>query len=388
MASAGQFQECFSMRKVGTTDFCAHDRRKSRKGFQSKGVDFVCLPSVVVPIFNVNVPVREVKSNRGAIPVDRSPLVACQYRNNAPLSSYGIIPLIEFKSELKYVKACKGEKWTFWTMNLRTGKIRVKRFKCKSWRHEGECARARNAYDFVRIREAIKGLGEGWVYMVLTFNQNDSVLNTYKKVYECWDRFRKRLCRKYGKIKYIVTVERHKSGYPHLNVLIFNRELFGELSGEGWRIWRSESGWGGRNVVECGFGFRLWAETVRSEDAIAGYFVKLCSEAAKLDQLPVNAPKHFRRIRASQGLLPKRIKCEDITGGVIKVEFERVKVIGDRIVVVYKSLIKILNSILNDRIKVVRKGVRKFLISILNRRIRVKGVNEVKGDRVVFVMRK
>jgi hypothetical protein len=355
--------------------------------FQTKGFDFDCVPpSAVAPIFNLNTPARNVKLN-GAIPVDRSPGVACQYWNKAPLS-YSIIPVIEFKHDLKYVKACKQRRWTFWTMNLRTGRIRVKRFLCKSWRHEGGCARAKNAYDFVRIREAIKRMGEGWSYLVLTFDQRDSILNTYKKIYECWDKFRKRISRRYGKIKYIVTVERHRSGYPHLNALIFNRELFRELSGEGWKEWRSEKGWGGRNVVECGFGYRLWAEPVRCQEAIAGYFVKLCSETAKLDQLPVNAPKHFRRIRASKGLLPKRVRNEDLTGGVIKVEIERVKVIGDRIVVVHKSLIKILNSILNDQIKVVRKGVKKFLISILNRRIRVKGVNEVKGDRVVFVMRK
>jgi hypothetical protein len=358
-----------------------------RRTVQTKGLNFVCVPpSVVVPIFNLNTPARNVKSNNGAIPVDNATgRVACQYRNNAPL--YSIIPIREFKSDLKYIKACREKKWTFWVRNLRTGKINVKRFKCQSWRHEGVCARAKNAYDFVRIREAIKRMGEGWSYLVLTFDQRDSVLNTYKKIYECWDKFRKRLSRRYGKIKYIVTVEKHRSGYPHLNALIFNRELFRELSGEGWKEWRSERGWGGRTVVECGFGVRLWAEPVRCQEAIAGYFVKLCSETAKLDQLPVNAPKHFRRIRASRGLLPKRIKCEDVTGGVIKVEIERVKVIGDRIVVVPESLVKILNSKLSGQIIKVKRILNSRLNDWISW-IRVENVDKMKGDRVVVVMRK
>jgi hypothetical protein len=126
------------------------------------------------------------------------------------------------------------------------------------------------------------------------------------------------LFRRYGRFDYVCTIERHKSGYPHLNVLVFSQGLFGECLGDGWKMWRSERGWGGQNVPECGFGFRLWAEPVRDYDAMCGYLVKICRETAKVEQLPVNAPKHFRRIRASRGLLPPVYKSLDVTGGLVK----------------------------------------------------------------------
>ena len=50
---------------------------------------------------------------------------------------------------------------------------------------------------------------------------------------------------------------------------------------------------------------------------MAGYLTKLAREltgAGVKSQVPVNAPRHFRRIRASAKLLPPRKKNPDITG--------------------------------------------------------------------------
>jgi hypothetical protein len=58
---------------------------------------------------------------------------------------------------------------------------------------------------------------------------------------------------------------------------------------------------------------------MREANAMAGYLVKLAREltgAAVKDQVPVNAPSHFRRLRASQGLLPPPYKNPEITGAL------------------------------------------------------------------------
>jgi hypothetical protein len=76
---------------------------------------------------------------------------------------------------------------------------------------------------------------------------------------------------------------------------------------KGWRRWFRDA------AVRAGFGPVVWAEciTPRNPDALAGYFIKLARELTggvggdKGDQSPVDAPKGFRRIRASRGLLPK-----------------------------------------------------------------------------------
>jgi hypothetical protein len=130
----------------------------------------------------------------------------------------------------------------------------------------------------------------------------------------------KRLVRKYGKLEYIMTVEQHRDGYPHINLLLLNPNVYAVCRGDGWKRWRNGRGWLGRNAVECGFGLRVWAEPLRNEgaDKLAGYVIALANESCKLCQLPVNAPKRFRRIRASQKLMPAKVKDPTVTGGLIK----------------------------------------------------------------------
>lgn len=60
-----------------------------------------------------------------------------------------------------------------------------------------------------------------------------------------------------------------------------------------------------------GFGRRVWVEVVDSSEAMAAYLVKVAEEFSRSafkvgDQRPLGAPRHFRRMRASRGLLPAR----------------------------------------------------------------------------------
>jgi hypothetical protein len=71
------------------------------------------------------------------------------------------------------------------------------------------------------------------------------------------------------------------------------------------------------SAVACGFGPIGWLEPLRSQEAMAGYFVKLARElTGEKDnlQIPIEAHAHFRRLRASVRLLPPPLKNPDMTG--------------------------------------------------------------------------
>lgn len=73
----------------------------------------------------------------------------------------------------------------------------------------------------------------------------------------------------------------------------------------GWKAWLE------REAERAGFGRITWAELLapRSLGSMAGYLVKLARELTggaqkRGDQTPLSAPRGFRRLRASQGMLP------------------------------------------------------------------------------------
>ena len=232
--------------------------------------------------------------------------VACQYRNKWPLHSRN-------RATGGYVDACESGTWHLHLTRKSTGETWSKVFKCRSWRHEGACRRWKGSQDFVRIREGLKK-HDSWVYMVLTFDRSRSLVSAYRRIVDCWKRFEKRLRRRYGRIEYITLIEQHRDGYPHVNVVIHNPEFCAQAAGEGWKTLRRV--WG-PIAQACGFGLRFWLEPVRSKAAIAGYYVKLVGEMGKTTQVPVKAPRHFRRLRASRGLLPPVYKDDDVTGVLV-----------------------------------------------------------------------
>lgn len=273
---------------------------------------------------------------------------------------------------LSYIEHCKAGDASFFYYKRGDGvdvgdkkKVLLGRSKCNSWRHEGECARWRNAKDFARIKEALESKGEGWIYILLTLGKEarsePELYRIYRDLLFRWDKLRKRLERGFGKVDYIATVEEHRDHVPHINLLLWNSELQKVCCCEAWKkfwdshaqelgavtdkdelkrlrdrlrkeIWESDESaslrsfrrdWLETNAVACGYGKRIWVEPVYSNDAIAGYMVKLCSEVAKLNQLPVCAPKGFRRLRASRGLLPGK-KESEFTGGLILEPVEQI----------------------------------------------------------------
>jgi len=258
--------------------------------------------------------------------------LACQYWNKSPL-----LDTKELTGSLspdgayspKYINACKQGAWSIvtWPVDL-PEKARVRPFKCRSWRHEGECAKWRGAQDFKRIEGALKNNPGFWVYMVFTFDRTEwrNEFDAYKGLLACWDKFRKRFEREFGKFQYIVLCEKHGDGWPHINILIRNEKFAEKCAGDGWKSVRKS--WVKPHSIECGFGKISWVEPVRDETAMAGYCVKLMKtvgEISKLNQAPVNAPKNFRRLRSSRGLLPPPHKNPNITGWLEMEPFEVVE---------------------------------------------------------------
>jgi len=168
------------------------------------------------------------------------------------------------------------------------------------------------------------------VYCVLTFDPAafGDRWEAYREGGKCWNNsLREAFRRSVGAVDYLQTWESTRRGWPHLNLILSGDRLREAVEAEGverrrhvgkgnagarwclfpkgWRRWLRDA------AVRAGFGPVAWAEILApgSADAMAGYLVKLAQEltgapAKKGDQTPIQAPRHFRRIRASRGLLP------------------------------------------------------------------------------------
>jgi hypothetical protein len=182
-----------------------------------------------------------------------------------------------------------------------------------------------------------------WSLLTLTFKHRE-----WKKTrldllfrfgYTAWSRLRKRLDCECGRIWYIQTWEIHKSMYPHCHVAISNENL--HRHAEDCDIWERVYGhvktpWKKNYledaVEECGFGTTCHLMPIRHGAEMAGYLVKTAMEltgAGPKNQIPINAPRHFRRLRASKGLLPKRHKDEHKTGALVKLPVDELEIADD-----------------------------------------------------------
>lgn len=200
--------------------------------------------------------------------------------------------------------------------------VNVFPFRCRSWRHVGTCQQFRGSQDFVRVRDAIVSRGDRWVYLVLTFNQRAELdeWTVYRAGLSRWQKLNQRLSRRFGAVEYIQTWEKHvRSGFPHVNAVVHNDLIWGRCRGDGWRSWRQELR---DHAIACGFGKVLHVEPLRRGGSLtlAGYLTKLSREltgASVKNQVPVNAPAHFRRIRASRGLLAPIYRPGIHTGALV-----------------------------------------------------------------------
>lgn len=215
-----------------------------------------------------------------------------------------------------YIEACRRGAWSLLLWHREDPKQeRCVRFRCRSWRHEGECSEWRGAQDFERVSAATSSRKD-WVYVVLTYasKQWRDLMALYRATVVHWSALRKRLARRFGVVAYVQTWEAHRSGYPHVNLLIGNPVFFADAVAD-WRFLRRA--WLEPNAVACGFGQRTWLEPMRSAAAMAGYLTKLSRELVghgRKNQSPLMAPKNFRRLRASRGVLPPPYKDPDWTG--------------------------------------------------------------------------
>lgn len=271
--------------------------------------------------------------------------------------------------------------------------VRITPHRCRNWRHAGPCARWRASQDYARMREAFaKHDRAHMVYFVLTLDPSawdgdgwqgpatsrkagavrdrDAISAAYKALVQCWTEFRRQLSRRYTwtdpeggihrpDIKYVSTVESHRSGWPHINVVMVCQDIADEVralaDGRDLDVWSRHAK--GREVARrlfslelerSGFGpiaFAELAEPTASDggDRLAAYLLKLSAsdgeawdgestrglvdsiegrqvaEIAKLSQVPYVAPKGFRRLRSSPKFLPPAHKGDgEWTGGLYR----------------------------------------------------------------------
>jgi hypothetical protein len=233
---------------------------------------------------------------------------------------------------VRYIDACHQNRWhlQLWRRGEPDGDRLSVPFRCKSWRHAGECREYCGACDYVRCMAGLRKY-KTWSMLVLTYPQREWPRNQMDNLFrfgvKSWGSLRKKLIANLGPIKYLQTWEIHKSGYPHVNVVIANKSLQVHATEADRRRTfckpRSDFVKGPLTefITESGFGPQFHLSALRDRLRVAGYLVKLANELAgsgPKDQTPVNAPRHFRRLRASVGLLPPRNESEEFTGQIMR----------------------------------------------------------------------
>ena len=215
--------------------------------------------------------------------------------------------------------------------------------RCRSWRCGGECARSCWGEDWRRIKGALEPFPASSVsYLVLTLDRLgslsgfrwDSEQDAYRELSRLTRNFLARLKRlalergwDWNPSRWVGTVEAHRSGWPHMNLLIVSEGLARELRGV-----QEESGrefpWLRGELLEAatatGWGAKSAGAAARDVDALAGYMAGLAGESgeaageiAKLTQAPTNAQGKLRRLRSGKGFLPPRQKHDEYTGAVV-----------------------------------------------------------------------
>lgn len=295
----------------------------------------------------------------------------------------------------KYIKACHTQSWMLatWSKTSEAPSVSTRPARCCSWRHTGPCAQQKAAEDYSRIQAALAPLPrEDICYLVLTLDPSawdgtgwrgwagetpDRVPNAVKNesaisaAYSALsDRWRVLACairRDFGAFEYVSTVESHRNGWPHLNVILVSPEIARDaVVAHGGLYGWSQAAAGreaarivlGGYLERAGFGAIAFLEpagriTADGKDPLAAYVAKLAAdngtpwdgqshgllstdgevtsldaqivaEIAKLSQVPHRAPKNFRRLRSSKGFLPPIRRNPDITGILLDGNGQRV----------------------------------------------------------------
>lgn len=263
-------------------------------------------------------------------------------------SAAGVLP--------KHVRNCNGGAGarTWWLYTWKKAdpakKLRIP-YNCSSWRCP-HCARYEASVTFARIKAACEPLsGDGFVFFVLTLDREGyysrsggrwkNVTEAFKDIGKLSEKFLKRLRRLHKRMgwapfqsKWVATVEAHRTGWPHLNIVLHSPQLAEYLEND--RADRERRGFSPRDqvlvkdavracVVGAGWGPQSTAERGRSKEALAGYITKLAGvagstagEVAKITQAPTQAPERFRRLRAGKNFLPPRRVDPEVTGTLVR----------------------------------------------------------------------
>ena len=269
-----------------------------------------------------------------------------------------------------YVARCPGSQYTsslppvtLWTWDPNSP-MAARRMvsRCGSWRCKS-CQPFRASVDFARIEEALSLYHhEDVVFAVLTIDRHgrfgDRVWQTTEEAYRELSRMSRMLLKRLNRMleakgldpigsRWVSTVEAHKSGWPHLNLVMVSKGLSSIV--EEARREREAAGLSKRestlatgdileHVTGSGWGVQSTMERAQSKRALAGYIVKvakshddsfraMAGEVAKMTQVPHNAPKGLRRLRSGVRFLPPRRKSGR-TGAVIERRPECVRPVG------------------------------------------------------------
>lgn len=325
-----------------------------------------------------------------------------------------------------YVEACAHGRWSLYLHDRKSGRRFGVPYKCRSWRHAGDCARHNSARIFARLSEQLGKVDpQDVLCLVLTFDRTELLAGAamvdlacwlarcagnsvevavdarwvaFSSLWRRWQSLRQNLHRMADRLgvpraRWALTVESHRNGgWPHCHIVmhwpyladlmretehdcgravvlehVFSAGVAAEFRvlGKKWprsrdeqrrlewlrarwdaarREGRPQDRCGARGCVRdwlsaraeaSGFGRVLSVEVARDAEAAAGYIVKLAGEVetrrrftaaggelSKMSQMPVVAPRGFRRVRYSlrsgdvEAMLAPSPKDPNITGAL------------------------------------------------------------------------
>lgn len=294
----------------------------------------------------------------------------------------------------RHVAACvhsaeRKERWFIWTWKKHQPDVQKRvPYCCGSWRCD-VCRRHEAAVTFARMKQATAALDpEGWCMLVLTLDREghfsgQQPWRTTDDAYADLGNMSRKALASIGEVwgdetrlkytggknpkvltvrtvgnKWVAVVEAHRSGWPHLNLVVWCPELAAHLKAENASrmadpevanavalardAWRNKEpvphavrelarkatvigGELGAILEAAGWGRQSTAEAARDIDAVTGYIVKLAGlhegsvgELAKFTQAPLNAKERFRRLRSGRGFLPPRVTNPEVTGCLVR----------------------------------------------------------------------
>ena len=262
-------------------------------------------------------------------------------------------PVAPPESGPRYVHACHAGEWSL-HLRFKDGRKGARiPYKCNSRHHEGPCRDTWRRRLFARLRDGELATADprDVLFVTLTLPPSDhaavkAALASGDRAWledevraqnaalgrklRAWTRTLSARARRSGAegLKYFWFREAHRSGVPHLHMLVVSPWLAGrvrERDAELAELGDVELGEDDRGMapielrelaVRCGFGERLDVQVAQSREALAGYATKVIGEVSKGSQTPEILPQHCRTYGQSKGFLAKPEQDEACVGWV------------------------------------------------------------------------